>query len=114
MVNVQENIGLLVEAIRSAKRVRLIYRRKYDEVTSVHEIAPVDIRRGPRETTGDTPYLWAWCFAEDKLETHFLDRIERVIVLDEIFDPAQILGRWPEQWPRPDEWVVPREWDESG
>jgi hypothetical protein len=56
-------------------------------------------------------YVWAWCYAEDRLEMHLLDRVMKVVPLDELFDPAEIGHRWPvEKWPIPESWNVPRDW----
>jgi predicted DNA-binding transcriptional regulator YafY len=107
----EELVSALVTAIQHRKRVRLAYQRKADEVVSIHEIAPVDIRIGWTPDTSGQLYVWAWCYAEDRLEMHLLDRVVRVIHLDETFDPASILHRWPrDRWPIPDDWSVPREW----
>ena len=100
----------LVEAIAAQKRVRLGYRRQADEVTSVHEVAPLDIQPGDTTRTRGSEYLWAWCFAEDKLERHLMQRILRVEILDVEFDPEWVYERWPQGWLRPAEWRVPRPW----
>lgn len=102
----------LIRAIQEKKRVRIVYRRKADEVVSVHEVAPIDLRGGWTSRTANTLYLWAWCFAEDRLEMHLMDRLARVIPLETTFDPLAILARWPVQkWPIPESWTVPRDWD---
>lgn len=104
-------IDSLIVAIQGSRVVRLVYRRKRDDVVAIHEVAPLDMRPGFSSRTADVPYLWAWCLVEEKAETHLLDRIERVLPLDRYFDPAAVLAKWPEAaWPLPGEWLVPREW----
>lgn len=101
----------LIRAIAGHEKCRLVYKRAKDGVTSIHEIGPVDIRRGDRTTTRDRLYLWAWCFAEGELEMHRIDRIVRVIQMGSPFDPAWVMANWPEaHWPKPDRWMVPRNW----
>lgn len=86
------------------------YQRKADDVVSVHEVAPIDIQPGDTPRTSNTRYLWAWCFAEDKMERHLLERVLKAQKLEEGFAPHDILARWPEGWPRPMRWAVPRDW----
>jgi predicted DNA-binding transcriptional regulator YafY len=104
----EDAVQKLTLAITEHRRVRLTYSRQADEVTSIHEVAPIDIRGGDTPRTKQTFYLWAWCFAEDKLERHLLDRIVRVDGLQATFDPGAIYRRWPEGWPMPDTWNIPR------
>jgi len=98
----------LITAIRSERRVRLSYRRQSDEVVSLHEVAPIDIRTGWSAKTSHTLYLWAFCFAEEKAEMHLLSRIIAVTVLPQNFSPSEVLRDWP--WPLPEAWTVEREW----
>ena len=102
--------GLVANAIQDRIRVRLSYRRKSDGAVSVHEVAPIDIQPGDTSRTADTEYLWAWCFAEAKLERHLLDRIVWIEPLETHFDAAWILSQWPVGWPRPAKWRLPRDW----
>jgi len=88
----------------------LVYQRKSDEVVSVHEVAPIDIQPGDTPRTATTRYVWAWCFAEDKLERHLLDRVLKAQTLESGFNPEEILRRWPEGWPRPTGWTISRDW----
>lgn len=91
--------------------MRLAYNRQADGVTSMHEVAPIDIRPGWTPRIQHLVYLWAWCFAESKAEMHLLERVEFAIPLSEKFDAAAILQSWKESaWPLPDEWFVPRDW----
>jgi predicted DNA-binding transcriptional regulator YafY len=101
---------VIADAIQARRRLRLVYQRKADDVVSVHEVAPVDVRPGDTPRTANTTYVWAWCFAEDKLERHLLDRVLKAQKLEDGFDPEEILRRWPEGWPRPITWAVPRDW----
>jgi predicted DNA-binding transcriptional regulator YafY len=101
----------LIAAIRNAEKVRLVYVRQRDEIVSIHDVAPVDIRHGDTPRTASTLYVWAWCFAEDKPETHFLDRIQRVLDTGDTFEPSEVVARWVDHWPLPDGWEVDRSWD---
>ncbi len=101
---------VIVDAIRTRRRLRLAYQRKADDVVSVHEVAPFDIQPGDTPRTANARYVWAWCFAEDKLERHLLDRVLKAQKLDDAFDPEQILRRWPEGWPKPNAWAITRDW----
>jgi len=106
-----EVMSIVVTAIESARKVRLAYRRQSDEVTSLHEIAPVDVRPGWTDRTRNNQYLWAWCYAEGKAEMHLVDRIEGAFLLESEFDPAAVLRDWRDTgWPLPDTWEVRREW----
>jgi len=110
----RDSIAVLSKAIREARMVRLAYLRKADQVLSLHEVAPIDIRLGWTPATAQRLYLWAWCFVEDKPEMHLLDRVRKVSLLEDRVDPVTLLGRWPiERWPIPDEWQVPRSWGEE-
>lgn len=100
----------LVRAIRGQERVRLVYARQRDEVVSIHEVAPIDIRPGDTPRTAATLYVWAWCFAESKPETHLLARIQRVLDTADTFDAAAMLKAWIDHWPLPDGWKVERSW----
>jgi hypothetical protein len=105
------DIQSLVEAIQRKLVIRLVYRRQADEVVSIHEVAPVDIRPGWSPRTAKLLYLWGWCFAENKLEMHLVHRIEKAILTESTFDPKDVLSKWPrEGWPIPETWEVPREW----
>ena len=105
-------VAALIDAIVNHRKVRLVYRRAKDGVTSIHEVAPVDIRGGDRSTTKDRLYLWAWCFAQRDLEMHVLDRIVNVVPGADSFDPRWLLASWPEsRWPKPARWNIPRDWD---
>jgi predicted DNA-binding transcriptional regulator YafY len=109
-VATQAVLDVLTEAIVSSRLVRLGYSRKADGVVSLHHVAPVDIRRGDTAATEDTWYLWAYCVEEARLERHLVDRIVSATGDDQSFDPRDVLRRWPEGWPLPDEWVIPRQW----
>lgn len=100
----------IAQAIAEAATVRLVYKHRNDETVSIHEIAPIDLRPGDTDRTARIFYLWAWCLAEDKLESHIASRILKVIPTGQSFDAAEILARWAESGPLPDRWVVPRTW----
>ena len=101
----------LEEAIERRVRVQLLYDRQRDGVTSLHVVAPLDIRPGDTPRTTGRMYLWAWCFAESKPETHLLNRVRAVSPTGEAFDTDDILERWVRAgWPSPEPWVTPREW----
>lgn len=103
-----DTTAALVSAIQGCRIIRLAYRRQRDEVISLHYVAPVDIRVGVTDATKGRTYLWAYCFDENRLERHLLDRIVSVTASDEAFSPREILSKWPEGWLIPDEWTVPR------
>jgi hypothetical protein len=50
---------------------------------------------------------------EDKLERHLFNRIVSAHLDEATFDPRVVLASWPEGWPRPREWMVPRSWSEE-
>ena len=101
---------MLVEGIVNRRRVRLAYSRQSDGVTSIHEVAPIDVQPGDTPRTADVAYLWAWCFAEAKLERHLMDRVLKAELLEQAFDPEWVLAQWPYGWPRPNTWQIPRDW----
>jgi predicted DNA-binding transcriptional regulator YafY len=104
-----ELVRSLIRAIRLRHRIRLVYTRQADEVTTLHEVAPLDIRPGDTRRTQDVLYLLAWCYAEARPEMHLVRRIDRVVELEPEFELAEILKNWPtEKWPIPDDWVVSR------
>jgi len=106
-----DTLALLIWAIQEKKRVRLAYERQADGVTSVHEVAPFDVRPGETARTSKVGYLWAWCYSEARPEMHILHRIRKVVPLSDGFDPSDLLSRWPkDKWPPPSTWVIPREW----
>jgi predicted DNA-binding transcriptional regulator YafY len=106
----EELLATISEAITSCRIVRLGYSRKADGVLSLHHIAPIDVQRGDTPRTRGSWYLWAYCVEEARLERHLIDRILSVTLEDETFDPPAILDKWPDGWPRPPEWVIPRNW----
>lgn len=104
-------IDELVRAVIGKATLRLVYSNlKKKGIVSVHDVAPIDVRPGDTPATAKTLYLWAWCFAEGKPETHTLTRIRRATRTGDTFDGGRILSQWVEQWPLPDRWVVPRSW----
>ena len=106
------HIEALTTGITSRRIVRLGYSRQRDGVLSLHHVAPIDIRPGDTPRTSATWYLWAYCFEEQRLEMHLLDRVRSANLTGGLFDPAEILAKWPApDWPRPEAWIVPRSWD---
>lgn len=104
----------LERAIRERRKVQLAYRRRNGS-TSLHIVAPVDIRFGETEGTKSAEYLWAHCYAEGESEMHRCDGIISVRVMDECFDAAELLREWPQRrWPLPEQWSVSRSWDSRG
>ena len=104
----QRNQVLL--AIEGHWKLQLGYERA-DGSRSLHVVAPLDLRLGDRPSTTTNEYLWAFCFAESKAETHLTDRILSARILDDVFDVAEVLAAWPVgTWPLPDSWNIPREW----
>lgn len=103
--------SVLEQAIRGHLRVQLAYQR-IDGSVSLHVVAPVDIRFGETEATRGTEYLWAHCYAENVAEMHRCDRIISARILEESFDPAELVRNWPQhKWPLPVEWAVVRSWE---
>ncbi len=110
-MNRSPHIETLTAGIMGRHVVRLGYLRQRDGVVSLHHVAPIDIRLGDTPRTGGTWYLWAYCFEEDRLEMHLLERVRSATLTDRSFNPREILAKWPEpEWPLPKEWVVPRSW----
>ena len=70
----------LVQAIQQHRKILLGYQRR-DQSLSLHTLAPVDLQFGNTAATADQLYLWAYCFAEEKAESHKFDRILRLRVL---------------------------------
>lgn len=111
MTDHAEMIEMLVRAVVDEATVRLVYaNKKKAGVVGIHDVAPIDVRPGDTPATAKELYLWAWCFAEDKPETHTLTRIRRATATGDTFDGGQILSQWVEHWPLPASWVVPRAW----
>lgn len=105
-----EHEGRLIDAIRRHCVVRLGYSRQGDGVLSLHYVAPVDIRPGETPRTAATLYLWAYCFDESEAEMHLIERVLSATITEQVFEPADVLGRWPKKWPLPTSWVVTRDW----
>ena len=101
---------ILTQAIVQRRIVRLGYARQRDEIVSLHRVAPIDIRAGETRNTANRVYLWAYCYEESLVETHLLDRIRSVTLTEDRFSPPAIFAQWPETWPLPDAWAVPRDW----
>lgn len=100
----------LTSAIRDHNNVQLAYRR-LDGSTSLHLVAPIDIRHGNTPATEAHEYLWAFCYAESRAEMHRCEGILTVRVMDTAFEPAELLSNWPvERWPLPSKWQVARRW----
>lgn len=100
----------LERAIQGERKAQVGYQRA-DGSISVHVVAPVDIRLGETERTGDTEYLWAFCYAEGIPEMHRCDRILQVRELAEGFSGKALLESWPsKKWPLPNAWVIRRAW----
>lgn len=96
--------------IRNKRRMRVAYRRQSDEMTGIHNLAPLDVRAGDSRRTQRTLYLWAWCYSCGRAEMLLISRIDAVTTLDESFDPAEVMSRWPrDRWPLA-EWTVSRDW----
>jgi predicted DNA-binding transcriptional regulator YafY len=101
-------ISAVREAIDNRRVVRLGYERSYDGVISLHFVAPIDMRGGDSRKTADNVYIWAYCFDEAKPETHLVDRVRSISATNRTFDPWQVFQAWPDDWPLPHDWVVPR------
>lgn len=98
-------------AIQEAQVVRLAYNR-LDGITTIHEVAPIDISPGETARTQRTLYLMAWCLVEDQPEMHILDQVVSAVSVGRSFRPSEFLSRWPtERWPLPVEWHVSRLWE---
>jgi hypothetical protein len=105
----QGNRAALVRAIRERKKVQLGYKR-LDGSVSLHTVAPLDIRQGETAKTERSDYLWAYCFAEGRLESHILTRVLTVLVRAETFASREILALCPPSWDAPRDWSVHRKW----
>ena len=103
----------LVKAIQTNSTLQLLYRRG-DGTESLHVVAPIDLRLGETQVTAKLEYLWAYCFAEHEAEMHRLDRVLNARVLDEHFDVREVLDLWPDKWPLPKGWTIPRNWKGKG
>jgi hypothetical protein len=101
----------LVRAIQTRSIVRLGYDRIYrGAVSTLHEVAPIDIRFGESPRTATTRYLLAYCFDQERPEMHLLSNCRAVSTTDRQFSPHDVRARWPDRWPMPDQWFVQREW----
>src|SRR5689334_1627685 len=100
----------LTSAIQLHCDIQLAYRRR-DGSTSVHIVAPIDVREGDTKATETQEYLWAFCYAENQAEMHKCERILSVRVMETKFDPTKLLDAWPvDRWPLPSQWRVARSW----
>lgn len=108
------DVRLLIEQITTAIDNREILRIGYSHLhggpLSLHRIAPVDVRPGDSAKTSRTLYLWAFCYDRNQPETHLLTGIRTLTETSETFDPLLVLRMWPDRWPLPPTWAIPRDW----
>lgn len=103
-------LAVIVEAIKRKRVIRLGYARNSDGVVSLHDVAPIDVRPGDTTATASRLYLWAYCLAEQRLETHIFDRVITAQPTDREFSAHFVDSVWPANWPRPAKWEISRDW----
>ena len=94
------------EAIRSKRKCYVRYRPGPDEKVDTYLVAPLDVKPGATSNTRANDYLWVQSYVTGGTRSLRLDRVLRVDITDEAFDPTELTAEWKK---RP-EWNVAREW----
>jgi len=106
-LNVTRIVDQITQAIAEKRRLHVYYRPTPTAPEEVHLVAPLDIKPGKTPDTATRDYLWAYDFTGDHVVSFRLDRVPRVELSEETFDPAAIMKDWKDRTPQ---WNVPRDW----
>jgi len=105
-LNATRIIERATEAIRRKRKCYVRYRPSPDEAEDTYLVAPLDVKPGATPNTRANDYLWVHSYETGGTRSLRLDRVLRVDITDETFDPAELKAGWKK---RP-KWNVAREW----
>ena len=105
-LNATRIVERATEAIRSKRKCYVRYRPGPDEKVDTYLVAPLDVKPGATSNTRANDYLWVHSYETGGTRSLRLDRVLRVDITDEAFDPTELTAEWKK---RP-EWNVAREW----
>jgi predicted DNA-binding transcriptional regulator YafY len=105
-LNATRIVERATEAIRRKRKCHVRYRPSPDEAEDTYLVAPLDVKPGATPNTRANDYLWVHSYETGGTRSLRLDRVRRVDVTDETFDPAELTAGWKK---RP-KWNVTREW----
>jgi predicted DNA-binding transcriptional regulator YafY len=105
-LNATRIIERATEAIRNRRKCYVRYRPGPDAAEDIYLVAPLDVKRGATPNTRTKDYLWVHSYETGGTRSLRLDRVLRVDITDETFDPAELKAEWKKK----PEWNVTREW----
>lgn len=105
-LNATRIVERATEAIQSKHKCYVRYRPGPDEAVDTYLVAPLDVKPGATPNTRANDYLWVHSYETGGTRSLRLDRVLRVDITDEPFDPAEVTTGWKKK----PEWNVVREW----
>ncbi len=106
-LNVSRVVGQVKDAIQNKRKCYVRYKRDPEKPVEKYLVAPLDIKPGETPATQSNDYLWVHSYETGGTRRLRLDRVMKVDVTEETFDPAEVMVDWKNKEP---EWNVAREW----
>jgi len=106
-LNVSRVVGRVKDAIQNKRKCYVRYKRDPEKPVEKYLVAPLDIKPGETPATQSNDYLWVHSYETGGTRRLRLDRVMKVDVTEETFDPAEVMASWKDKEP---EWNVAREW----
>jgi len=106
-LNVSRVVERVKDAIREKRKCYVRYKRDPEKPVEKYLVAPLDIKPGETPATQANDYVWVHSYETGGTRRLRLDRVMKVDVTGETFDPAELMKDWKDKVP---EWNVPREW----
>lgn len=106
-LNASRVIERATEAIQQKRKCYVRYRPGPDDPVDTYLVAPLDVKPGATPNTRANDYLWVHSYETGGTRSLRLDRVLRVDLTDEAFDPAEMMADWKS---RDVAWNVKREW----
>jgi len=106
-LNVSRVVERVKDAIREKRKCYVRYKRDPEKPVEKYLVAPLDIKPGETPATQTSDYLWVHSYETKGTRRLRLDRVMRVNVTEETFDPAKVMAGWKD---KETQWNLPREW----
>lgn len=105
-LNVSRVVERVQDAIRGRRKCYVRYKRDLEKPVEKYMVAPLDIKPGETPATQNLDYLWVHSYETNGTRGLRLDRVMKVDVTEETFDPAEVMAGWK----KTPEWNLAREW----
>ena len=105
-LNVSRVVERVQDAIQGKRKCYVRYKRDLEKPVEKYMVAPLDIKPGETPATRNLDYLWVHSYETNGTRRLRLDRVMKVDVTEETFDPVEVMAGWK----KTPEWNVAREW----